>query len=59
MINRNHWTQWSDDEGDTRECGPLTAEQADKLAKETSGWVVSFDDCGKQVTVANYYPAND
>jgi hypothetical protein len=41
---KNFWAQWVDDEGDTRECGPLNRDQAERIARQTQGWVIGFDE---------------
>lgn len=55
MSEHNYWTSWLDDEGDRRECGPLTLESADELAQQTSGWVDGFDMRGNQVMIVSYW----
>jgi hypothetical protein len=52
---KNFWAQWVDDEGDTRECGPLNRDQAERIARQTQGWVIGFTETGSQYTVSNYY----
>lgn len=55
MSERNYWTSWIDDEGDRRECGPLTLDRADKLAQQINGWVDGFDPQGRQIMIVSYY----